>query len=148
MGQFAGLEPSTFNSGRYTKHSKTPISKRGSPYLRHAFYIAAMSLYRRHTDLHRCYTRHRSRKRHHTYALVAVAHKLARITWRLLTDNRPYKARPPKRPWDEEERCSNTNNEPLGPRPRPPAPAVGRPRHPYLVRVPGTIERYGLALTS
>jgi transposase len=33
----------------------------------------------------------------HRWRLVVVAHKLARITWRLLRDNRPYKARPPKR---------------------------------------------------
>ncbi len=94
---FSGLEPSTFSSGDYKKDGDTPISKRGSPYLRRAFYIAAMALYRKHTYLHRCYARHRAKRRHHTDALVIVAHKLARITWRLLTDNRPYKARPPKR---------------------------------------------------
>jgi transposase len=94
---FTGLEPSTFSSGNYKKYTNTPISKRGSPYLRRAFYTAAMALYRKHTYLHRCYTRHKSKGRHHTDALVIVAHKLARITWRLLTDNRPYTARPPKR---------------------------------------------------
>lgn len=94
---FTGLEPSTFSSGNYTKRSDTPISKRGSPYLRRAFFLAAMSLYRTVTYLHRCYAKHRSKGRHHTDALVIVAHKLARIVWRLLTDDRPYKARPPKR---------------------------------------------------
>ena len=33
---------------------------------------------------------------HHTDALVIVAHKLARIVWRLLTDNRPFRANAPK----------------------------------------------------
>jgi transposase len=94
---YAGLEPSTFSSGNYTKQTDTPISKRGSPYLRRVYFLAAMALYRTHTYLHRCYIRHKSKGRHHTDALVVVAHKLARIAWRLLTDNRPYKARPPKR---------------------------------------------------
>ena len=30
-------------------------------------------------------------------ALVIVAHKLARIVWRLLTDNRPFRKRAPRR---------------------------------------------------
>jgi len=93
---FAGVEPSTFASGDYVRTSDTPISKRGSPYLRHALYLGALSVYRKHTFFKRCYERHRSRGRHHTDALVIVTHKLARVTWRLLTDNRRFTARPPK----------------------------------------------------
>jgi transposase len=93
---FAGIEPSTFASGGYVRTSDTPISKRGSPYLRHALYLAAVSVYRKHTFFKRSYQRHRARGRHHTDALVIVAHKLARVTWRLLTDNRRFTARPPK----------------------------------------------------
>jgi hypothetical protein len=70
---------------------------RGSPHLRKALYMAAMGLYRRHTDLHRCYKKSRRKGRHHTCALVNVTHKLARIVWRMLTDNRPFRARPPSR---------------------------------------------------
>jgi hypothetical protein len=33
----------------------------------------------------------------YTYALVNVTHKLARIVWRMLTDNRPFRARAPRR---------------------------------------------------
>ncbi len=94
---FTGLDPSAFLTGQF-RGTKTPISKRGSPYLRRAYYLAAMSLYRRHTDLRRCYTRARKTGHSHRDALVVVAHKLARIAWRLLTDNRPFKARPPRRP--------------------------------------------------
>jgi hypothetical protein len=43
------------------------------------------------------YQKSRRKGRHHTYALVNVTHKLARIVWRMLTDNRPFRARPPSR---------------------------------------------------
>jgi hypothetical protein len=41
----------------------------------------------------------RARKKRHTHrdAVVTVAHKLARIAWRMLTDKRPFKKRPPRR---------------------------------------------------
>jgi transposase len=92
---FAGLDPSTSQSGQMTS-SHAHLSKRGSPHLRRALFLAAAALYRRHADLRRCYTRHRTKGHHHTDALVIVAHKLARIIWRLLTDHRPFRARPPK----------------------------------------------------
>lgn len=94
---YAGLEPSTSESGNF-KARRTPISKRGSPYLRQAFYLAAMGLYRRHRSLQRLYQRNRQKGHHHNDALVIVAHKLARITWRLLTDNRSFRAHAPARP--------------------------------------------------
>jgi hypothetical protein len=43
------------------------------------------------------YQKSRRKGRHHTCALVNVTHKLARIVWRMLTDNRPFRARPPRR---------------------------------------------------
>jgi len=93
---FTGLDPSGFQTGQLTG-TRARISKRGSPYLRRAYYLAAMCLYRRHADLNRCYTRHRKKGHTHTDALVIVAHKLARIVWRMLTDWRPFTKRPPRR---------------------------------------------------
>jgi len=92
---YAGLDPSTYDSGNF-KGSHAHISKRGSPYLRSALYLAASTLYRRHRELRRLYQRSRNAGHHHTDALVVVAHKLARIIWRLLTDNRPFRAKAPK----------------------------------------------------
>jgi len=94
---YAGLDPAAYISGEM-HGTHTHISKRGSPYLRHALYLSAFTLYRRHTDLFRCYQRHSKRSRSHTDAIVCVAHKLARIIWRLLTDNRPFRKTPPKKP--------------------------------------------------
>ena len=92
---YAGLDPATAQSGEWT-HSRSKISKRGSPYLRRALYLAALGQYRQHKDLLRCYQRSRKAGHHHTSAMTIVAHKLARIIWRLLTDNRPFRAKPPK----------------------------------------------------
>ena len=64
--------------------------------MRHALFLAACGLYRRHRDLQRLYQRSRKAGHHHTDALTIVAHKLARIIWRLLTDNRPFRAKAPK----------------------------------------------------
>ena len=93
---FTGLDPSGFQTGQLTG-TRARISKRGSPYLRRAYYLAAMCLYRRHTDLNRCYWRARKKRHTHRDAVVIVAHKLARIAWRMLTDKRPFRKRPPRR---------------------------------------------------
>ena len=91
---YAGLDPSTCESGNF-RASETHVSKRGSPYLRHALFLAAACLYRRHKDLQRLYQRSRKAGHHNTDALVIVAHKLDRIIWRHLPDNRPFRANAP-----------------------------------------------------
>jgi len=92
---YAGLDPSCYDSGNM-HGTRTPISKRGSPYLRRALYLGACSVYRRHRTFQSLYQAHRKKGRHHTSALVIVAHKLARVIWRLLTDRRDFRARQPK----------------------------------------------------
>lgn len=93
---YAGLDPSVRESGD-TIRGRSRISKRGSPVLRGALYLVAFSVYRKHDYFHRCYQKHRRKGRSHTSALVVVAHKLARVIWRMLTDNRKFTKRPPKR---------------------------------------------------
>jgi len=93
---YTGLEPETKASGQFTSQ-RTPITKRGSPHLRMAYYLAASSLFRKHKALERVYRRSRKQGRHHTDAMVIVAHKLARICWRLMTDNRDFQKRAPSK---------------------------------------------------
>ena len=93
---YAGLDPSTSNSGEMTSRGLR-ISKRGSPTLRHALYLSAFSIYRKHDCFHKAYWRFRKKGQGHNKALVSVAHKLARVVWRLLTDNRKFRKRPPKK---------------------------------------------------
>lgn len=92
---YTGLEPSLRQSGRIT-NPNTPISKRGSPYLRRALYLAAVALYRHIRPLQRLYQKKRKENHAHTDAIVIVAHKLARIVWSLLTYNRPFRITLPK----------------------------------------------------
>ncbi|MBN1127521.1 MAG: IS110 family transposase [Chitinispirillaceae bacterium] len=93
---YAGLEPSTFESGQM-KGTRTHISKRGSPHLRRALYLSAFSVYRKHDYFHCIYRRFRKKGHKHNDALVIVARRLALVVWRMLKDNRPFTKRPPKR---------------------------------------------------
>lgn len=92
---YAGLEPSTFESGEM-RGTRTHISKRGSPHLRHALYLTAFVAYRKHEYFHRIYRRFRKGHKHND-ALIIVARHLALVIWRLLKDNRPFSKRPPQR---------------------------------------------------
>jgi transposase len=92
---YTGLDPSLHDSGD-TIQRRGRISKRGSPVLRQALYLAAFVVYRRQDYFRRIYRKHRSRGKKHRNALVIVARRLARVIWRLLTDGRQFTARPPK----------------------------------------------------
>jgi transposase len=92
---YAGLDPSLHDSGD-TIQRRGKISKRGSPLLRHTLFLAAFVVCRRHDYFRRIYRKHRNRGKKHRNALVIVARRLARVIWRLLTDRRPFTARPPK----------------------------------------------------
>jgi transposase len=91
---YAGLDPSSRRSGdTIDRHGK--ISKRGSPTLRRALYLAAFVVTRKHACFRRIYQKHRHRGKGHSNALVIVARHLARVVWRLLTDGREFTKRPP-----------------------------------------------------
>ena len=93
---YAGLDPSLHESGD-TIRRRGKISKRGSPLLRHALYLAAFVVYRKHDYFRSIYRRHRKRGKGHRNALVIVARHLALVIWRLLTDRRPFTKRPPQK---------------------------------------------------
>lgn len=93
---YAGLDPSLHESGD-SVHWRGKISKRGSPVLRQALYLAAFVVYRKHEYFHRLHRKHRRRGKHHCNVMVIVARHLARVIWRLLKDDRPFTKRPPKK---------------------------------------------------
>ena len=93
---FCGLDPSIRDSGDSIR-GVSHISKRGSPLLRWALYISAQTVMKKHRDFEKIYERHVNRHKGHRFALIAVAHKLARVIWRLVKDGRPFTKRPPKR---------------------------------------------------
>jgi transposase len=92
---YTGLDPSRHDSGD-TIAWRGKISKRGSPLLRCTLYLTAFVVCRRHDYFARIYRKHRAKGKKHTNALVIVARRLARVIWRLLTDDRGFTKRAPK----------------------------------------------------
>ena len=90
---FAGIDPSENQSGN-KKSSNEKTSKRGSPYLRHAIYTAAMVASNNDPVMHDYYIKKRAEGKHHYVALTGVERKLLGIIFHILKENRDY--RPPK----------------------------------------------------
>lgn len=92
---FAGLDVCVSQSGEFTG-TRQKISKRGSPYLRRAIWLAATRAAFCDPILSAYYQSLRARGKHHLTAIGAVSRKLCNIIFAILTENRPYEATPPK----------------------------------------------------
>ena len=92
---FAGLDVKVNQSGEFTA-TKTKISKRGSPYLRRAIWLAAGRAAFCDPILSVYYQSLRARGKHHLTAVGAVARKLCNIIFAILSENRAYEPLPPK----------------------------------------------------
>ena len=86
---FAGMEPSTYESGKYLA-SDTPMVKRGSPYLRWALYQAARLAAYRDETFRSYLQKKRSEGKHYFVALSHVAKKLVRTLCFMLKNNVEY----------------------------------------------------------
>ena len=93
---FAGLDVKVTQSGEFTG-TKQKISKRGSPYLRRAIWLAANRAAFCDPILSEYYQSLRARGKHHLTAVGAVSRKLCNIIFTILRENRPYEATPPKK---------------------------------------------------
>ncbi len=96
MVAFAGLDVKVTQSGDFTG-TKQHISKRGSPYLRRAIWLAANRAAFCDPILIEYYQSLRARGKHHLTAVGAVARKMCNIIFTILKENRPYEASPPKK---------------------------------------------------
>jgi transposase len=86
---YAGIDPSVYQSGQFTA-SQSRMSKRGSPYLRHALWQAAFIASRRDPQLRTFYQRKRAQGKSHGTALGAVCRKLLLRIYVILKEQRPY----------------------------------------------------------
>ena len=86
---FAGLDPITTQSGKF-RNTTGPISKRGSPSLRRALFIAANVARQNDINLRRYYEKKIKEGKHFFSALNAVAAKLLRIVFWVLKNNKEY----------------------------------------------------------
>jgi len=89
LAAFAGIEPRMNQSGEFTG-TQNHMSKRGSPYLRRAFYQAAIACNMHNPALHAIYEKKRAQGKHHNVALSAVARKLVNIIFAVMKSNKPY----------------------------------------------------------
>jgi transposase len=89
---YAGIDPSVFASGEFTA-TETHMSKRGSPYLRRALWLAAVSASRSNPDL-AAYLQHRlDQGKPWGTAMGAIARKLLSRIYVILKHNRSYEVR-------------------------------------------------------
>ena len=93
---FAGLDVKVSQSGEFTE-TQQHISKRGSPYLRRAIWLAASRAAFCDPILSEYYQSLKARGKHHSTAIGGVARKLCNIIFVILKENRPYQATPPKK---------------------------------------------------
>ena len=89
LDAYAGLDVTVKQSGDFNA-SKTKISKRGSPYLRRAIWLAATVSAFKDPALSKYYESLKSRGKSHGTALGAVSRKLTNIIFAVLRDNKPY----------------------------------------------------------
>lgn len=86
---FAGCEPSTYQSGKYTA-TQTPMVKHGSRYLRRALYCAADMAYLHSLSFRSYIERKRAQGKHYYVAMSHGMKKLVRIIFAILTRNVPF----------------------------------------------------------
>ena len=89
---FAGIDPVVYQTGQF-EASNTRMSKRGSPYLRHALWQAAFAASRFDPQLRDYYQRKRAEGKAHGTALGAVCRKLLHRIYIILKEERPYVTR-------------------------------------------------------
>jgi transposase len=92
---FAGLDASVFESGDFHA-TRQHISKRGTPHLRRALYLAALQAIASDAELAAYFHRKQAQGKPFKVALVAVSRKLLLRAYVVLRDRRPYQ--PPTTP--------------------------------------------------
>lgn len=89
LAAFAGIDPTVNQSGEFNG-SKARMSKRGSPYLRRALFLAAIACNLHNPALHTLYEKKRSQGKPHMVAISALARKLVNIIFAVLKSGQPY----------------------------------------------------------
>lgn len=82
---FAGLDPKLRESGNY--QGKTPISKRGSKYLRNAIWYSAMVACRVNPAFKKMYEDRKKKGKSHRYCITAASNKMTKVIYHILKNN-------------------------------------------------------------
>ena len=86
---YAGIDATVRESGKFTG-SRNRMSKRGSPELRRAIWLAAVSARRFNPELSAFYEAKRQEGKHPLVATGAVARRLVHLIYSVWTRNQPY----------------------------------------------------------
>lgn len=89
---YAGIDATVYQTGQFEAR-QMHMSKRGSPYLRHALWQAASMAIQHDDELRAYYDRKRKEGKSHGTALGAVCRKLLTRVYIVLKENRPYEVR-------------------------------------------------------
>jgi transposase len=86
---YTGIDATVYQTGQF-EASEAHMSKRGSPYFRHALWMAATAALLHDPSLKAYYQKKRDEGKHHGTALGAVCHKLLARIFVVLKEKRPY----------------------------------------------------------
>lgn len=86
---YVGLDARVHQSGEF-RGTRTRLSKRGSPYLRRALWLAAFAARNHDPGFRAYYEAKRAQGKHPNQALGAVAGKLCMVLWAILSRATPY----------------------------------------------------------
>jgi transposase len=86
---YAGIDPTSHDSGEF-QGSRARMSKRGSPYLRRALWVAAASARLNDPDLRAYYEKRRAEGKPYGTVMGALCRKLLARVYVVLRDQRPY----------------------------------------------------------
>ena len=86
---FAGIDPTVSQSGEFISN-KNKMSKKGSPYLRRALWMAATDAALYDPAMKAYYDKKRAEGKHHMTAIGAVSRKLTYVIYALMRDKKDY----------------------------------------------------------
>jgi transposase len=86
---YAGIDPTVYQTGQF-EAQQAHTSKRGSPYLRHALWLAASAARQHDPQLKAYYERRRAEGKPHGVVMGAMCRKLLARVYVVLAENRPY----------------------------------------------------------
>lgn len=89
---YAGIDPTVFDTGQF-EGDRMHMSKRGSPYLRNALWLAATGCRLHNPELRAFYDKKRAEGKKHGVAQGAVCRKLLSRVYVILKEQRPYEIR-------------------------------------------------------
>lgn len=89
LAAFAGVDPTLKQSGEFTG-TRARMSKRGSPYLRRALWLAAFASLSSDPALRAFYDMKRSQGKIHSVAMGHLCRKMVSIVFAVMRDNKPY----------------------------------------------------------